>query len=189
MTELETYIKSYFGITENDLSAVVKMFETTTLKKGDFFCKQDGSCEHLSFIREGILRIYAVTPDKEVTQWISTKGQFVTDLSGIVFRQPARRSIQALTDCTLYTINAESYRSIGKVAPDWNALERLFIAKCFLTMEDRIFSQLSMTAEERYDLLFENQRELFHQVPLQYLASMLGMTPETFSRIRNKKIS
>jgi hypothetical protein len=54
-------------------------------------------------------------------------------------------------------------------------------------MEERIYCHLSMTAEERYNLFFDRNRELFNQAPLQYLASMLGMTPETLSRIRNKK--
>ena len=53
-------------------------------------------------------------------------------------------------------------------------------------MEERIFTHLSMTTEERYLHFFENNKELFRQAPLQYIASMLGMTPETFSRIRNK---
>jgi CRP/FNR family transcriptional regulator, anaerobic regulatory protein len=54
-------------------------------------------------------------------------------------------------------------------------------------MEDRIFSLLSLSAEERYNLLFTQNAELFNQVPLHYLASMLGMTAETFSRIRSNK--
>jgi CRP-like cAMP-binding protein len=68
-------------------------------------------------------------------------------------------------------------------------LEKLFIARCFIMLEDRIFTHLSMTAEERYNFFFENNKELFNQVPLQYIASMLGMTPETFSRIRKKQLS
>ena len=67
-------------------------------------------------------------------------------------------------------------------------LEKLFIVRCFSMMEDRIFSHLSMSAEERYNLFFESNRELFNQVPLQYIASMLGMSPETFSRIRKKQL-
>ena len=63
-------------------------------------------------------------------------------------------------------------------------IEKRFIIKCFAMTEDRVFSHLSMTAEERYDLYFEQHKELFNQVPLQYIASVLGMTAETFSRIK-----
>jgi hypothetical protein len=68
-------------------------------------------------------------------------------------------------------------------------MEKQFITSCFVAIEDRIFQHLSLSAEERYDELFEQNKELFNHVPLQYIASMLGMTPETFSRIRSKKIS
>lgn len=74
------------------------------------------------------------------------------------------------------------------MVPSWHELEKLFIAKCFTILENRIFSHLSMTAEERYNNFSEHNKELFNQVPLQYIASMLGMTPETFSRIRKKQL-
>ena len=82
----------------------------------------------------------------------------------------------------------KDYDNIKNIVPEWADLERLFITRCFTAMEDRIFSLLSLSAEERYNLLFAQHPKLFNQVPLNYLASMLGMTPETFSRIRNNKL-
>jgi hypothetical protein len=73
--------------------------------------------------------------------------------------------------------------------PKWNELDKIFITKCFTILEERIFSHLYMTAEERFHQLFKQHPELFNQVPLQYLASMLGMTPETLSRLRKKQLS
>ena len=189
MTELEQNIKSYFGvIQQDDLKKISSLFHLSTITKGDYFLKTGKFCDKLSFIQSGLLRIYANSDDKEVTQWISKQGYFVTDLSSLLFQTPARWTIQALTDTVLYTINREDYIKIGHLVPKWHELEKLFIAKCFTTIEDRIFTHLSMTAEERYHLFFENNRELFNQVPLQYIASMLGMTPETFSRIRKKQV-
>jgi len=118
-----------------------------------------------------------VIEDKEVTQWISTKGYFLTDLASFTFNTPARWNIQALTDCELYTIERQEYESLGDTIPEWHRLEKLFIAKCFIILE------------ERYHKLFQLQPDLFNQVPLQYLASMLGMTPETLSRLRKKQVS
>ncbi|NWJ51915.1 MAG: Crp/Fnr family transcriptional regulator [Bacteroidetes bacterium] len=190
MVELEQYIKSYFGVVQSDeLKTIVSFFRLTTIEKGDYFLKANMFCDKLSFIQSGLLRIFVMTDDKEVTQWISTKGYFVTDLSSFVFGTPARWTIHALTDAKLYTISRDDYRRIGNLVPKWHELEKLFIIKCFTILEDRIFSHLSMTAEERYNFFFEKNRELFNQVPLQYIASMLGMTPETFSRIRKKQIS
>jgi len=190
MAELEQYIKSYFGVVETEeLITIGSLFKLTGLKKGDYFLKTGSSCDKLSFIQSGLLRVYTLTETKEVTQWISTKGYFVTDLAGLVFESPARWTIQALTDTELYTISREDYKKIGAILPRWHELEKLFIARCFTMLEDRIFSHLSMSAEERYRAFFETNRELFNQVPLQYIASMLGMTPETFSRIRKKQLS
>ncbi|MDY7396122.1 Crp/Fnr family transcriptional regulator [Aureibaculum sp. 2210JD6-5] len=189
MTELQQYISSYFGTTKENVTKVASFFTTTELKKGDYFVKSGQYCEKLSFINDGFVRVYSDYNYKEVTQWIGNKGQFITDLSSFVFKQRARWNILALTDCQLYTIEKENYNLLNKVVPDWEKLEKQFIASCFLALEDRIFSHLSLSAEERYDQLFKNNPTLFNQVPLHYLASMLGMSAETFSRIRNKKIS
>lgn len=189
MSELEENIARYFGVMQqSDLKAISALFQLTELKKGDYFLRTGKPCTKLSFVQSGMLRIYSLADDKEVTQWISTPGNFVTDLSSLLFEIPARWTIQALTDSTLYTISGEDYKKIGTLVSQWHELEKLFIAKCFTTLEDRIYSHLSMTAEERYNFFFENNRELFNQVPLQFIASMLGMTPETFSRIRKRQL-
>ena len=66
------------------------------------------------------------TEDKEVTQWISTKGYFVTDLSGFIFNQPARWTIQALTDVEIYTIRKSEYEKIKTIIPRWPELEIVY---------------------------------------------------------------
>ncbi|MCX6180341.1 MAG: Crp/Fnr family transcriptional regulator [Bacteroidetes bacterium] len=190
MSELITYIQSYFGVVqEKDVELIASLFKKTSIKKGEYFLKSGKNSNQLSFIQEGLLRIFVATEDKEITQWISTKGYFVTDLSSFVFQTPSRWNIQALSDTELYTINRDDYTKIGQLIPAWHELEKLFIVRCFIILEDRIFSHLSMTAEERYQFFFAHNKELFNQVPLQYIASMLGMTPETFSRIRKKQLS
>ena len=190
MTELEQYIHSYFGVVDHtELSKISALFTETTIKKGDYFLRTGRQSDKLSFIQSGLLRIFVSTNNKEVTQWISTKGYFVTDLASFVFRTPARWNIQALTDTVIFTISFEAYKKIETIVPQWHELETMFLARCFTILEDRIFTHLSMTAEERYLFFFKHNSELFNQIPLQYIASMLGMTPETFSRIRRKQIS
>ncbi len=189
MTDLENYIHHYFSISPDDCRKVSGLFRIETLEKGDYFLRSGKLCNKLSFIQDGILRIYIDLPDHEVTQWIGTDGFFITDLASFIFRNPARFNIQALTNTQLLTINHEEYLTLGKLVPKWNEFEKLFIGKCFVMIENRVFDLISLSAEERYKKLFEQNRQLFNQVPLQYLASMLGMTPETFSRIRRKMIS
>ncbi|HOY14918.1 MAG TPA: cyclic nucleotide-binding protein, partial [Saprospiraceae bacterium] len=100
----------------------------------------------------------------------------------------ARWEIQALSDCELYSIDRNDLNRLGDFIPNWAALEKTFISKCFLMLEDRVFSFLSMTAEERYQQFLVKRMHLFNEVPHQYIASMLGMTPETLSRLRNKNL-
>ncbi len=188
MSELEKYISSYFGVMNpNELSLVSNLFTPQKITRNEYLLQTAEQCNFLSFIQKGIVRIYVITEEgKEVTQWISTQGYFITDLSSLIFSTPARWNIQALVDTELYSIDKKAYQEIGNIIPQWHELEKLFIARCFTILEDRIFSHLSMSAEERYQFFFEHNKELFNQVPLQYIASMLGMSAETFSRIRKK---
>jgi CRP-like cAMP-binding protein len=186
MTALETYIQTYFGVTNQEASDISARFELVTLPKGDFYLRKDRMADRLGFIQSGIIREYIDTEEKEITKWIATQGYFVVDLASFLFGQPARWNLQALTDCELYVIRREEYMKLGELAPKWPELEKLFLARCFGILEDRIMSHLSLTAEERYQRFFDFQPALFNQVPLQYLASLLGMTPETLSRIRKK---
>ncbi|WP_276978697.1 Crp/Fnr family transcriptional regulator [Flavobacterium filum] len=186
MTELEKYIHTYFSVNKDDLTKISSFFKPVTLKKGEYFLKIGMNSDKLGFVQTGIIREFVYIDHKEVTKWISTKGYFVVDLSSFVFQQSARWNIQALTDSELYVIDSKDYQKIGQEIPRWAELEKLFIAKCFTVLEDRVLQHLTMTAEARYNQLFNFNKALFNQVPLQYLASMLGMTPETLSRLRKK---
>ena len=171
------------------MSIVQSLFVEQKLTKHDFFVKKEQYCERLSFISSGYIRIFNTTENKEITQWISSKGYFVTELYSFLFNQRSRWNIQAVTECALYTISKENYSKLPKLMPDWQEIEKRFMASCFIMLEDRVFSHLSADAEERYTLFFEQNKSMFNDVPLHYIASLLGMSPETFSRIRKKKTS
>jgi CRP-like cAMP-binding protein len=187
MSLLPQSIQNYFGVIDTEkIHTICSLFRPQTIRKGEFFLHTGKACDRLSFVESGFLRIFVETEKKEITQWISGEGYFVTDLSSFIHGSPARWTIQALTDTEVMSISKATYQQIGSSLPEWPMLEKLFIVKCFTIMEERILGHLSMTAEERYQYFFENHRNLFNNVPLQYIASMLGMTPETFSRIRKK---
>ncbi|NCP84852.1 MAG: Crp/Fnr family transcriptional regulator [Bacteroidetes bacterium] len=188
-TTLQEYISLHFEVKElEDLQKIASFFKRTQLKKGEYFLQTGKNCDKLSFIDFGILRIYVELEEKEITQWISIKGYFVTDIQSFIFNSLARWTIQALEDTELFTIYREDYQRLSELVPKWNELEKLFLIKCFSFLENRMFSHLSMSAEDRYDFFYQTNKELFHLVPQQYIASMLGMTPETFSRIRKKQL-
>ncbi|WP_341908038.1 Crp/Fnr family transcriptional regulator [Fluviicola taffensis] len=189
MNELEKNIALLFEVNANELKTISSYFRPIHLNKGEYFFKENGYSNQMGFVESGILREWVNLPDKEVTKWIATPGYFITDLSSFLFEKPSKSALQALTECKIQVISKEDYNNMGKTIPSWNAIEKLFMAKCFSTMGDRILTYISLSAEERYNQLWDANKELFNQVPLQYLASMLGMTPETFSRLRKKSIS
>lgn len=188
MKDFNKLLQEHFGqLTNQELAIIHSYFHEEKLQKNDFFTKSDKICDKLSIVKSGILRVYALSDRKEITQWISTENFLITEVRGFFFDQPNRWTIQAFTDTELLTITKTNYLKLCNEFPKWNEIEKRLIVKCFAMIEDRVFSHLSMTAEERYDLYFEQNRELFNQVPLQYIASVLGMTAETLSRIRKRQ--
>jgi len=188
MKDLNKLIQEHFGqLTNQELEIIHSYFHEEKLQKNDFFIKSDKICDKLSIVKSGILMVYTLSDGKEITQWISTENFLITEVMSFFFDHPNRWTIQAFTDTELLTITKTNYLKLCKEFPKWNEIEKRLIVKCFAMIEDRVFSHLSMTAEERYDLYFEQNRELFNQVPLQYIASVLGMTAETLSRIRKRQ--
>jgi CRP-like cAMP-binding protein len=188
MNALENYIKASVSISPEEWKTISSFFKTVTLQKGAYFGKKGRYCEKLAFVEEGYIRVFIDAQDREVTQWISGPGYFVTDLSSFIFQTPGRWNMQALNDCVLHEVTKHDYDNLTKKLPTWREVDRLLIVKCFAMMEERIFNHLYMSTEERFQHLMTTQPELFNLVPLQYLASMLGMTPETLSRLRKKSI-
>lgn len=188
MREFNEIIKENFGILSNEEIEILRShFYEEELTQKEFFTQTGKYCQKLSLVKSGILRIYRLSDGKEITQWISTPNYFVTEISSFFFGQPSRLSIQALTNVEMLTIDKKSYSELSKKLPKWKEIEMQFIAKCFAMLEDRVFSHLSMNAEARYNLYFGQNSGLFNQVPLQYIASILGMSAETLSRIRRRK--
>ena len=189
MSDATQYLSEFFGTQEKEASKISHLFTAERLMKDEFHTREGQYNASLSFIKSGILRIYRIHEGTEITQYLSTSGEIATELGSFLFDQPTRWHIQAISEVELFTISNANYQSIAQIIPDWNQFERLFFAKCFMFLEDRVHSFLSMTAEQRYDFLALHKPALFIQAPQQHIASMLGITPETFSRIRRKKLS
>lgn len=188
MTALATYVRDTFSLSDPQLiDEICSYFKCKTLERGEFLIQEGQTCHVMCFVKSGLLRIFAHGDGKEITQWISTPGYFTTEVASFMFQYPSRFNIQALVDCELYSIQREDYNQLAEVIPTWNQIEKRFLIHCFITLENRVFNHLSLTATERYQQFYETHKTLWNQVPLQYIASMLGMTPETFSRIRNEK--
>jgi CRP-like cAMP-binding protein len=186
-TELTTQLQAVFQLHRTEVDNISTFFKPISLQRNEFFLKEKQYSQHLGFIQSGLMREYFNHDGREITKWISGPGYFIVELASFLFEKPARVNLQALTDCEIYAINKTDYARIAQVVPKWPEIEKTFIARCFTVLEDRVITHLALSAEERYDAFFQYNPELFNLVPLQFLASMLGMTPETFSRIRKKR--
>lgn len=165
---------------------IAAFYEEEKLNKNNFLVRQGQYCHKMCLIKEGYFRFFTYSTKKEITHWIFGKNQLVTDMGSFFLQAPAKWNIHALTDSTIYTLTHTNYQQLRKKVPEWDSYERLFLVKLMSALENRIYAFLSMTAEERYQYLFAADSKMFNELPLQYLASMLGMTPETLSRIRRK---
>jgi len=187
MCALRKQIIETFGLTELESQKIEDLFTPIEILQGDYFLKEGQYVRQMGFVEQGILREFLYVNDREITKWFSTSGYFAVDLSGFLFDQKAKVNYQAMTDVLLLCISKENYSKISTRIGRWDKLEKLFMAKCFTVLENRVISHLALSAEERYHQMFAFNPTLFNQVPLHQIASMLGMSPETLSRIRKKQ--
>ena len=185
MKQLRNCISNQVTIESKALDTILSAFEPQELSKGQFFLRSGNICRQMAFIESGYLRMYNVADGKEITFWIGSSGKFITSLSSFVFQTSNFWNIQAVTDCQLYVISRDKHFELGKTQPKWLEFDNLLLAHSFALLEQSMFAQLHTTAKQRYEKLMQDDPTLFNQVPLQYIASMLGITPETLSRLRN----
>lgn len=184
MEALRDCITGQIQIDKTSLDAIVASFETETFKKGEFLLRSGQLCRKMAFIKSGYLRMYDVVDGKEITFWIGSQGKFITSLSSFVFQSENFWNIQAIMNCTLYVIDRDKHFDLCKRQPKWLEFDNLLLARSFALLERSMFAQLHTKAQERFESLLGEEPALFNNVPLQYIAAMLGITPESLSRLR-----
>jgi len=184
MEKLKNCILSQVSINEKSMDNILSVFEVFEIRKGDFLVESGKICQKLAFIESGYMRMYDLVDGKEITLWIVGDGRFITSLSSFIFQTKNNWNIQAVTDCKLYIINRKNHFDLNKIEPKWLEFDNILLANSFALLEKIMFSHLHTTAKQRYEMLFKEEPELFKNVPLQYIASMLGITPESLSRLR-----
>lgn len=186
MPHLTTFLKHHLAIPDSLIPTVLSFYQQGVVKRDEFLIQKGQYCQKLCYIQDGYLRFFSYSDTKTITHWIFGKHQLVTDLSSFYLREPAKWNIQAITNTEMQFITLDDYQRLRQAIPKWDAYEKQLLIKLMSSLENRVYAFLSMSAEERYQYLFEAHHEIFNELPLNYLASMLGMTPETLSRIRRK---
>jgi len=184
MEQLRACISNQINIDHKSLESILSSFEIRTYRKGEYLLKSGNICREMAFINAGYLRMYDIAAGKEVTLWIGSKGRFITSLSSFIFETENYWNIQAVTDCTVFVISRTKHFELCKQQPKWLEFDNLLLAHSFALLERSMFSHLHTTAQQRFESLLQEEPELFNHVPLQYIASMLGIAPESLSRLR-----
>ncbi|WP_282116397.1 Crp/Fnr family transcriptional regulator [Cellulophaga baltica] len=174
---------------KKSLESVLSKFEKVEIKKNEYVLQSGKVCREMAFIATGYLRMYDIADGKEISFWIGSSGKFITSVSSFVFQTQNFWNIQAITDCTLYVISREKHMELCKTEPKWLEFDNLLLAHSFALLEKSMFSQLHTTAKERFENLMEEDPELFQHVPLHYIASMIGIAPESLSRLRKNLVN
>lgn len=174
-------------LTNEEKKAIQERFTLEEFRKGDHLVEEDEVCGQLGFILEGYCRVYVLKEIDENTVHISGKGDFIAAFSSFISQKPSFECVQAITDTKVLTITREDLDEIYAMSAKMERLGRMLLQQMFVKKEDRVISFIKFSAQERYNYLMEQYPELLFDVPLQYIASYLGIKPETLSRIRAKR--
>ncbi len=183
---LQAYIQGIVDFTDAEMETIMSHFKPMHLPAGEYFVDEGLVCNQIGFITKGFVRSFYEINDVEVTTMINTKHNIVTAHTSFTLQRPSMQYIQAITDSELLVMSHESMNRLYREIPSWERLGRLITERVYGYVESRVVDYLSLSPEDRYRKLLDENAKLVKKVPLRYVASMLGITPETLSRIRNK---
>lgn len=187
-TPLINYIKSIVPLTNVEEHEVSKCLCLKKVSRGEHLVQENQVCNDLVFITKGFFRLFIMNNGDEVTIHLESSGHFITAFQSFISRSPSNEYLHAVTDAEIVTINYENLQKLYKQSHNIERLGRLMVEKHFLGKEQRVISFIRESAEERYKNLMQKRPEFLLNLPLQHIASYLGMKPETLSRIRSKGI-
>ncbi len=183
---LQSYIQGIVDFTDDEIEIVMSHFKPMHLPSGEYFVDEGLVCKKIGFLTKGYIRSYYEINDTEVTTMVLGRHNIVTSHTSFTLQRPSMVYIEAISDCELLTLSYESMQELYAQFPKWERLGRLITEQVYGYMESRVVDYLCMNAEDRYRKMLEEDGKLLKNVPLRHLASMLGITPETLSRIRKK---
>lgn len=178
----------YIPFSDHDWSIVASKFSRQEYPKKALLLKQSQVENYVSFIEEGIVRYYIPKENKELTFELTFANDFTGAYDSFLTRQPSVYNVETIAKTTLWRLSYNDVQDLFRETKAGNIIGRLASEKLFLEKAKRELSLLNDTAEERYLKLFSEQPELIRKIPLQYIASYIGVTPQALSRIR-KRIS
>ena len=158
-----------------------------TFKKGEYLLREGEICTAGYWVDSGVIRKYSLSGSgKEITSELCFPQDLAISLQSYTLQLPSREYIQAVTDCSVSLIQHREYEPLKKQFPALQALDMMLTEYYALWLEERLWQFHTLDATARYRLLLDNHPRVVREVPLTYIASFLGITLETLSRIRGK---
>lgn len=186
MQPLLAHLQKYSDISAATKEVLTGCFEKVFLAKNKLLLREGRVCTHLYFLEKGALRGFYNLEGKEITHWFGFEKDFVTSFHSFITGEPAVENIQLLEGSILWSISKETLTDLLSKHHEIERLLRIAYEKYYIRLEERFVNAQFKTATERYENLLQQTPYILERVNLGFIASYLGISQETLSRIRSK---
>jgi len=183
---LRRYVGQFIEVTDEEWRLHEAALRRRNLKKGEWLLKKGEVCQHVSFINYGCFRIYNIVKGEEFTTDFSFEGNYITDYSSFLTQQPSAAYIIALEDAEVMELHYNDMQVLYEKIPSWQKYGRLIAEFLYTKVVERAQSLLFDSPEELYIRLMKERPKVIENIPQRYIASYLGIQPESLSRIRKR---
>lgn len=182
-----SFLANHLKIDEQELLFIEKKYNLKTFKKGEFLLQEGQYCQYTFFVEKGLLRQYTIDEKgKEHILYFAPESWFISDRASLFFRQASSYFIQALEDCELRILDEAFISDISQKVPSFVEFNNKLLHNHIRHLQHRVTSLLGATAEERYLHFISLYPDITIRVPQSMIASYLGITPESLSRVRKE---
>ncbi|MBJ7882495.1 Crp/Fnr family transcriptional regulator [Gelidibacter salicanalis] len=182
---ISDFLITLVPFTPDELNDILSHFKKESVAKNQILVRQGDVCKFLYFIEHGMGRSYYLNENgKEITQWFFGVGKFMTSADSFFQQSPSLYYLEVLQDSLVYSISKEDIDQLFAKYHQMEKLGRLVTTEMLTKIVNKLNAIQFQTAKERYDYMLAEFPDIAHQVPLGHIASYLGMTQETLSRIR-----
>lgn len=173
------------SLTPEEEDVCRSLFIPKKLRKRQYLLQEGDVCKYTAFIEKGALRVYTID-DKgwEHVMQFGIEGWWVSDLYSFLTGEPSTYTIEALEDCELLLINQAAEEELLQKVPKFERYMRILVQGAYIALQRRMMTSMALSAEEKYLRMVSTYPDIVQRVPQHMIASYLGITPETLSRIR-----